>query len=118
MIRLDITEQWDVLRADPAALQRHILDIYGADRAEMAPFPYTALLGADGQRLGLVNTYGYPRITVEADRVWLELSDLLPDFGPHDRAAVRDRLAALAHESWSGWIRYQFDKGRLNKNGT
>jgi hypothetical protein len=118
MIRLDITGNWDELRADPATLQRYILAVYGADRFEMAPFPYTALLSADGQRLGLINTYGYPRVTTEGDRVWLELSDLLPAFGPHDRAAIRDRLAALAHESWSGWMKYQFGKGRQNKNGT
>ena len=118
MIRVDITGNWGALRTDPNALQRYVLAVYGADRAEMAMFPYAALLSADGQQLGLINTYGYPRVTVEADRVFLDLSDLLLAFGPHDRATMRDRLAALAHEQWSGWMKYQFSKGRQNKNST
>jgi hypothetical protein len=110
MIRIDISEQWDTLRADPSAFQRYVLDVYGADRIEMAMFPYAAVLSADGQRLGLVNTYGYPRVTIEDGRTWLELSDLLLSFGPIERDALREQFAALAHEQWSGWMRYLFSK--------
>jgi hypothetical protein len=118
MIRIDISEQWDALRTDPAAFQRYVLEVYGADRIEMAMFPYAAALSADGQQLGLINTYGYPRVTVEDGHTWLELSDLLLSFGPIERDELRERFAALAHEQWSGWMQYLFSKGALNEDGT
>lgn len=117
MIRLDITAQWEALRSDPAALQRYILAVYGAERVEMAPFPHAALYAQSGQLLGFIKTYGYPRVTIEGERVLLALSDLVVSLGPL-RAEPREQLAALAHEQWSGWMRYMFGKGKWNKNGT
>jgi hypothetical protein len=118
MIRIDISKQWDTLRADPSAFQRYVLGVYGADRIEMAMFPYAAVLSADGQQFGLVNTYGYPRVTVEDGHTWLELSDLLLSFGPIERDALREQFAALAHEQWSGWMRYMWSKATPNEDGT
>ena len=31
---------------------------------------------------------------------------------------IKEKLAALAHEQWSGWMRYLFSKTVRNKNGT
>lgn len=31
---------------------------------------------------------------------------------------LREKLAALAHEQWSGWMKYLFDCGTFNKDGT
>lgn len=31
---------------------------------------------------------------------------------------LRELLAKLAHEQWSGWMRYLFEKGVFNKDGT
>ena len=31
---------------------------------------------------------------------------------------MREQLANLAHEQWSGWMRYQFSKGTMNEDGT
>jgi hypothetical protein len=31
---------------------------------------------------------------------------------------IREALAALAHEQWSGWMRYLFDKAQHNDDGT
>lgn len=32
--------------------------------------------------------------------------------------SLRERLADLCHEQWSGWMRYLFSKGTFNKDGT
>lgn len=32
--------------------------------------------------------------------------------------ALREALANLAHEQWSGWMRYLFAKGVFNSDGT
>ena len=32
--------------------------------------------------------------------------------------SLRERLAALAHDQWSGWQRYMFKKCTLNEDGT
>lgn len=32
--------------------------------------------------------------------------------------ALREPLASLAHEQWSGWMRYLFEKSTLNADGT
>lgn len=29
----------------------------------------------------------------------------------HNREALREALAAYAHEAWSGWMRYMFENG-------
>jgi hypothetical protein len=29
-----------------------------------------------------------------------------------------ERLANYAHEAWSGWVKYQFEKGVINQDGT
>lgn len=31
---------------------------------------------------------------------------------------LREKLAGLAHEQWSGWMRYLFDNGIFNNDGT
>lgn len=31
---------------------------------------------------------------------------------------MRERLAELCHEQWSGWMHYQFSKNALNRDGT
>lgn len=31
---------------------------------------------------------------------------------------MREKLAELAHEQWSGWMRYLFSKGTFNNDGT
>lgn len=31
---------------------------------------------------------------------------------------LRERLADLCHRQWSGWMRYLFDKGTFNSDGT
>lgn len=31
---------------------------------------------------------------------------------------LREKLAELAHEQWSGWMRYLFDNGVFNSDGT
>lgn len=31
---------------------------------------------------------------------------------------MREQLAELAHEQWSGWMEYLFEKGIFNKDGT
>jgi hypothetical protein len=31
---------------------------------------------------------------------------------------LREQLAVLAHEQWSGWMQYQFEKGTFNSDGT
>lgn len=31
---------------------------------------------------------------------------------------MRDTLAKLAHEQWSGWMEYLFEKGVFNPDGT
>ena len=31
---------------------------------------------------------------------------------------MREKLAKLAHEQWSGWTDYQFSKGTFNDDGT
>lgn len=31
---------------------------------------------------------------------------------------MREKLAALCHEQWSGWMEYLFAKGTLNDDGT
>lgn len=36
----------------------------------------------------------------------------------YERANLRERLAELAHDQWSGWMVYQFGKGRFNGDGT
>ena len=33
-------------------------------------------------------------------------------------AVVREGLAAYAHEAWSGWMRYLFEKSQDNNDGT
>ena len=30
---------------------------------------------------------------------------------------LRERLAELAHEQWSGWMHYMFGKGHVNERG-
>ena len=32
--------------------------------------------------------------------------------------AIRDALAASAHDAWSGWMKYLFDKSRRNPDGS
>ena len=34
------------------------------------------------------------------------------------QVAQREALAAYAHEAWSGWMKYQLSKAKVNKNGT
>ena len=75
MKRIDITEQWETLSANPGGLHAFVLDQYGADRSEQAPWPHAALYKGD-RRLGLVDTYGYPRIVEEDGRIFMELADL------------------------------------------
>lgn len=116
-IRIDITTEWPELSGDPVALQRFIFDYYGAERAESAPSPNVALYARDGKLLGFAKTYGYPRITTEGDRVILELADLVVSLGVA-QAEMREPLAALAHEQWSGWMRYMFSTGTFNDDGT
>jgi len=117
MIRIDITTEWPELSGDPSKLQRFIFDYYGAERAELAPFPNAALYARDGQLFGFAKTYGYPRITTEGDQVFLELADLIVSLGVI-RADMREPLAALAHEQWSGWMGYMFGKAPLNDDGS
>ena len=31
---------------------------------------------------------------------------------------MREKLAELCHEQWSGWMHYLFSKGMFNKDGT
>ncbi len=31
---------------------------------------------------------------------------------------LREKLAELAHDQWSGWMRYLFEKGNHNHDGT
>ena len=31
---------------------------------------------------------------------------------------MREKLAELAHDQWSGWMEYLFKKGRFNKDGS
>ncbi len=31
---------------------------------------------------------------------------------------LKEKLANLAHEQWSGWMEYLFSKGEFNKDGT
>ena len=31
---------------------------------------------------------------------------------------MKERLAALAHEQWSGWMQYMFSKSTVNKDGS
>lgn len=31
---------------------------------------------------------------------------------------MKEKLAALAHDQWAGWIRYMFSKATINKDGT
>lgn len=31
---------------------------------------------------------------------------------------MREKLAALAHEQWSGWMEYLFSKGEFQEDGT
>lgn len=31
---------------------------------------------------------------------------------------TREQLAEYAHEAWSGWMRYMFDKAPVNADGT
>lgn len=31
---------------------------------------------------------------------------------------LRERLAALSHKQWSGWMKYMFEKSQLNEDGT
>lgn len=116
MIRLDITEQWETLRGDPPTLQHYILAVYGADKTELAPFPYRKLVAPSGATIGLIDTYTYPRVTLEEGHTYLELSDVL--IAVPERADLREALAALAHEQWSGWMRWMFDKGAFNPDGT
>jgi hypothetical protein len=113
MIRLDITERWLALSSNALELQRFILDCYGAARIEKAPFPHSALYDAQNQLLGYIKTYGYPRITSENDRMYLDLSDLTLTLGP-ERADIREQLAEYAHAAWSGWMQYMFSKGVYN----
>lgn len=118
MIRIDITDHWERLRGDLAEVQRYILNFYGADRIGMHAFPDSALYDRAGNFMGLVQTYGYPRVTVEGERVYLELADLVIPFDPADRSDLREKLAALAHEQWSGWMRYMFSKAPVNEDGS
>lgn len=118
MIRRDITDQWETLRSDPEARHRFILAVYGAERIEAACFPNAALYSASGALLGLIDTHGYPRITHEGERIYLELSDLVLAIGLPDGNAYREPLAALAHTQWSGWMKYMFDKSRRNPGGS
>jgi len=34
------------------------------------------------------------------------------------KISMREKLANLCHEQWSGWMSYLFSKGTFNKNGT
>lgn len=31
---------------------------------------------------------------------------------------MREALAKLCHDQWSGWVKYMFSKGTFNKDGT
>ena len=31
---------------------------------------------------------------------------------------IREELAEFAHSQWSGWMKYQFNKGSMNPDGT
>jgi len=33
-------------------------------------------------------------------------------------AALREGLAEYAHDAWAGWMKYMFEKGTLNEDGT
>lgn len=35
-----------------------------------------------------------------------------------DGSALREGLAEYAHEAWAGWMKYMFEKGTLNEDGT
>lgn len=107
MSRIDITAEWAELCGNPAELQRYVLDYYGAERIERAPFPNAVLYARDGKLLGFIKTYGYPRITTEGDRVYIDLAPLIVSLG-NAQAEMREPLAALAHEQWSGWMRYMY----------
>ena len=37
---------------------------------------------------------------------------------PEKEELVREKLANLCHEQWSGWVRYMFSKGVFNADGT
>ncbi len=116
MIKIDITAQWGSLRIDPDGLSKIVLDTYGADRFAMGPFPYAVAVDTDGSEIGLVDTYNFPRVTVEGDSVFLELSDLY--LSDRDRDDIRERLAALCHQQWSSWIAYMLEKGCFRDDGT
>lgn len=32
--------------------------------------------------------------------------------------SFREKLAALCHEQWAGWVRYLFEQGTFNLDGT
>jgi len=44
------------------------------------------------------------------------LSSIL--FTPPTKSDIRERLAALAHDQWSGWMKYLFKKCQMNDDGT
>lgn len=35
-----------------------------------------------------------------------------------DSEVLREKLAKLAHDQWSGWMKYLFSKGVFNSDGT
>lgn len=35
-----------------------------------------------------------------------------------EKLAIREKLARLAHEQWSGWMDYLFSKGEFNQDRT
>jgi hypothetical protein len=49
------------------------------------------------------------QVLAAAARAWL------PRFSDDE---LREHLADLAHQQWSGWMAYQFGKGALNPDGT
>lgn len=118
MIERDITEDWPRISADTDAWRAFLLQLYGAAGMEMASFPYAALTRADGSRLGLVITYGLPRITQRSGRVILETSDLIAWPGDDDRSELREKLADYAHKAWSGWMEYLFRHGVHHTDGS
>ena len=55
-------------------------------------------------------------LLLEAGRL---LEKAIPSEGTQmNRAILREQLAELYHEQWSGWMEYLFEKGKLNGDGT
>lgn len=87
---------WELAEKENAENRRKAIHNYGCKTSELHPYDNSAFLEMVGATLALLR---------EAK-------------SGKGKSMIREILADLCHQQWSGWMEYLFSKGIFNKDGT